>query len=123
MKFCGSFYICALSHKNKRWYGRTILDIYHKEFGSYPISYYEAAIKEGRILVNNKKVGCDYEIKGNDELVHIVHRHEPAVAICSAEKGKDTMPYIRVVHEDEDVIVVDKPSTIPVHPCKWDSSK
>ncbi len=109
-----------------RWNKRTILDVYSTEFGSYPKSYYESAIANGRITVSGKKVTCDYIIKGGDELSHVVHRHEPAVAICDKEDNDDfitekkndsSKAYIRIIHEDEDIIVVDKPSTVPVHPC------
>jgi len=124
-----------------RWIGRSILDVYNDEFGSYPKCYYESAIRNGRILVSGGKVDCNYLVKGGDELSHVVHRHEPAVAICDAgvedddediiqdqsensnkesEKSTKSIPSrkcVSVIHEDEDVIVVDKPSTIPVHPC------
>ena len=102
----------------QRWLGRSILDVYHSEFGSYPRAYYESAINEGRILVSGKQVSCDYLIAQHDELSHTVHRHEPAVSICDgtlASPGDKRM--IEVVHEDEDIIVVDKPSTLPIHPC------
>ncbi|XP_029807026.1 RNA pseudouridylate synthase domain-containing protein 2 isoform X2 [Suricata suricatta] len=43
----------------------------------------------------------------NDFLRNRVHRHEPPV----------TAEPIRLLAENEDVVVVDKPSSIPVHPC------
>ncbi|XP_039699818.1 pseudouridylate synthase RPUSD2 isoform X2 [Pteropus medius] len=43
----------------------------------------------------------------NDFLRNTVHRHEPPV----------TAEPIRLLAENEDVVVVDKPSSIPVHPC------
>ncbi|XP_075386961.1 pseudouridylate synthase RPUSD2 isoform X2 [Tenrec ecaudatus] len=45
--------------------------------------------------------------KDNDFLRNTVHRHEPPV----------TSEPIRLLAENEDVVVVDKPSSIPVHPC------
>lgn len=134
-----------------RWIGRTVLDVYHDEFGSYPKIYYESAINEGRILVSGERVTCNYKIKGGDELTHTVHRHEPAVSVCDvapscsssgsaadekcgahnsascsfAESKTSPLqqqthvdgPLVKVIHEDESVIVVDKPSTLPIHPC------
>jgi len=96
-----------------RWIGRTVVDIYHEEFGSYPRSYYEAAIKAGRILVSGNKVDCDYKIKGGDELTHTVHRHEPAVGLSNTSSEDP----IRIVYEDDSLLVVDKPATLPIHPC------
>jgi tRNA pseudouridine synthase 9 len=71
--------------------------------------------------VSGNKVTEDYAIKGGDELSHTVHRHEPAVAVCDAVSSLSTnikeIPWIKVVHEDDNVIAVDKPSTMPIHPC------
>lgn len=100
------------SHAKARWIGRTVLDVYVTEFGSYPASYYETAIKEGRILVSDKKVDLTYKIKGPDILCHCVHRHEPAVAV-----DIDEPPYVRIVGETDTILAVDKPSTLPIHPC------
>ena len=75
-----------------RWQGRTIIDVYSSEFGSFPKSYYETAIRQGRILVSDKQVSTSYIIKGGDVLSHTVHRHEPGIAIQS-----DSKPYISII--------------------------
>ena len=100
--------------------------------GSYPRSYYESAIASGRILVSGNKVDCDYKIKGGDELSHTVHRHEPAVGLADhhdddgiidtklagSESKKDTCPPpVQIVYEDDSLLIVDKPATLPIHPC------
>ncbi|KAL9179442.1 hypothetical protein ACHAXT_008732 [Thalassiosira profunda] len=109
-----------------RWLGRTVADVYHEEFGSYPRSYYEAAIAAGRILISGNRVDCDYKIKGGDELTHTVHRHEPAVGLAdvplSNTNGSDyqsdtAIPPVQIVHEDDSLLVIDKPATLPIHPC------
>jgi 23S rRNA-/tRNA-specific pseudouridylate synthase len=100
------------SHAKSRWLGRTVLEIYTTEFGSYPAAYYETAIEQGRILVSDAKVPTSYKIKGNDVLTHTVHRHEPAVAVST-----DQSPYVRVKTETDTMLAVDKPGTLPVHPC------
>ena len=81
--------------------------------GSYPRSYYESAIKAGRILVSGTKVDCDYKIKGGDELTHTVHRHEPAVGLTDMSSNDP----VRIVNENEILVAVDKPATLPIHPC------
>jgi 23S rRNA-/tRNA-specific pseudouridylate synthase len=80
--------------------------------------YYKAAIRQGLILVSDNKVDPSYKIQGKDVLTHIVHRHEPAVAICPT---KDTLTgkhqLVKIIDETEDLIVLDKPGTLPIHPC------
>ncbi len=109
-----------------RWLGRPLIDVYHDEFGSYPRSYYEAAIGAGRILVSGKRVTCNYLIQQGDELTHTVHRHEPAVGLsdlssCTtspADNEKEVeAPPIDIVYEDDTILVVDKPASMPIHAC------
>lgn len=100
------------SFAKARWVDRTVLDIYTTEFGSYPKTYYEHAIEEGRITVNDEVVPLDRLIRQHDILAHTVHRHEPAVAVASKEP-----PHIKIVHDSETVLAVDKPGTLPIHPC------
>lgn len=110
-----------------RWLGRPLIDVYQQEFGSYPRSYYEAAINAGRILVSGERVTCDYAIKQGDELTHTVHRHEPAVSLSDLssyttsqaedEKAQAEAPPIEIVYEDDTILVVDKPASMPIHSC------
>lgn len=105
-----------------RWLGRQLIDVYHDEFGSYPKSYYEAAINAGRILVSGKQVTCDYLVKQGDELTHIVHRHEPAVGLCHDVDNNDDgteaqTPPIHIIYEDDSLLVVEKPASMPIHAC------
>eukprot|EP00934_Nitzschia_sp_Nitz4_P006597 Nitzschia sp. Nitz4//scaffold189_size62959//41492//43147//NITZ4_006313-RA/size62959-processed-gene-0.24-mRNA-1//1//CDS//3329539911//6587//frame0 len=100
------------TYAKARWIGRTILDVYATEFGSYPKSYYESAILQGRILVSDKNVSLDYIVKGGDVLTHTVHRHEPGVAVASS-----SAPYVNIVQNTDQILAVDKPGTLPVHAC------
>jgi len=98
------------SHAKKRWIGRTVLEVYQDEFRAYPNSYYLTAIEQGRILVSDVKVNINYQVKDGDILSHTVHRHEPGVAVNSSEG-------IDVIMETDDLVVVNKPGTMPVHQC------
>ena len=48
----------------------------------------------------------DYVVQNGEVISHTLHRHEPPV----------TARPIGVVHEDNDMIVIDKPAGVPVHP-------
>ncbi|TGO42384.1 hypothetical protein BHYA_0009g00630 [Botrytis hyacinthi] len=91
----------------QRWRGREILDIFSSEFRDRPLEYYKDAMERGAIAVNGKPVESTSQIiKNGDVISHTLHRHEPPVT---------ALP-ISVVHEDEDIIVINKPSGVPVHP-------
>ena len=100
------------SYAKARWVGRTVLDVYTSEFGGYPPSYYEMAIQQGRILVSDQQVDTSYIIKSTDVLVHCVHRHEPGVAVSTTEP-----PYVSIAGESSDILAINKPGTLPIHPC------
>lgn len=64
-------------------------------------------MERGAIAVNGKPVpSINHIIKNGDVISHTLHRHEPPVT---------ALP-ISVLHEDEDMIVINKPSGVPVHP-------
>lgn len=90
----------------ERWRKRLLIDVYESEFRDRPISYYRNALVNGSICINGKPVGLDYVLKNGDLISHTLHRHEPPV----------TAEPIGVIHEDEDMIVIDKPAGVPVHP-------
>jgi hypothetical protein len=100
------YYYSFKSHVKNRWRGITVLDMYTREFVAYPSSYYRRAIDDGRILVRDKRVNHDYILCEGDWVTHRVHRHELPVS------GQP----IGIIYKDDHVIVVDKPSSIPVHP-------
>jgi tRNA pseudouridine32 synthase len=90
-----------------RWVGTMLLDVYCSEFAGQTREYYAAAISGGRITVNSAIVSPDYKVEAHDLLCHRVHRHELPVAGGA----------ISIIAETSDMLVADKPATMPVHPC------
>ncbi|XP_069805831.1 pseudouridylate synthase RPUSD2 [Dendropsophus ebraccatus] len=91
-----------------RWVGRSLLDVFSKEFRSEPLEYYRRAARAGRLRLNHNTVTeLSVVLKDNDFLRNTVHRHEPPV----------TAQPLGILAESEDMVVVDKPSSLPVHPC------
>ena len=96
------------TYTKERWIGRGLFDVYSSEFSAHPSSYYRQAISQGMITVNGEKCsGINHLLKNGDKIIHRTHRHEPPV-ICGP---------LKICHQSDDVLVIDKPSTIPVHPC------
>lgn len=91
----------------QRWRGRELLDIFATEFRDRSREYYKHAIEVGQISVNGEPcVDVRTIVKNGDVISHTLHRHEPPV----------TAQPIRVISETEDMIVIDKPAGVPVHP-------
>ncbi|KAI9150407.1 pseudouridylate synthase [Paramyrothecium foliicola] len=90
----------------ERWRGRKLYDIFESEFRDRPQEYYRKSMENGGIYVNGRVVGPDYIVRNGDMISHTLHRHEPPV----------TSEPVNVIHEDEDLIVINKPSGVPVHP-------
>ena len=65
------------------------------------------AIESGKVVVNGQPVPSVKSIVKNGDIIsHTLHRHEPPV----------TAQPIGIVHEDNDLIVINKPAGVPVHP-------
>ena len=90
----------------ERWRGRSLIDIFESEFRDRPAEYYRASMESGDICVNGRRVGPDYVVRNGDLVSHTLHRHEPPV----------TADPVAIIHEDDDMIVINKPSGVPVHP-------
>ena len=56
------------------------------------------------LLVNGVVATMDTVVKDNELVTHRVHRHEPPV----------TAAPLNIIHQDEDLVVLDKPASIPV---------
>ncbi|CAK4030160.1 DRAP deaminase [Lecanosticta acicola] len=91
----------------QRWRGREILEIFSDEFRDRPVEYYKESIESGAIYINGKTVpSTSTVVKNGDIISHTLHRHEPPV----------TSRPIGIVHEDDDMIIINKPAGVPVHP-------
>ncbi|RZC60555.1 hypothetical protein C5167_022307 [Papaver somniferum] len=101
------YYFEFISHVNKRWNGKTIVDLFTDEFRGRPRDYYVSAVKCGRIKVDGKMVDVSYIVRNSQKITHFLHRHEPPVMAWD----------IPILLEEPDVVVICKPASIPVHPC------
>ena len=72
-------------------------------------SYYQKAIDSGFVLVNGKQIKSKYQTKLGDEIVVSI---EPVKEI---DIVPENIP-IEILYEDNDVIVVNKPKGMVVHP-------
>ncbi|EQC37532.1 hypothetical protein, variant [Saprolegnia diclina VS20] len=95
-------------HVKARWFGKSLLDLFLLEFGGFDVSYYTQAITTGKITINGAIAATTTLVRDGDYLEHHMHRHEPRVRCFRASM---------IEYEDDDMVVVNKPSTIPVHPC------
>lgn len=66
-------------------------------------------IKEGNVTVNGKNIKSNYKLQRDDEVVLIIPELEPL------QIEPENIP-LDIVYEDEDVIVVNKPRGMVVHP-------
>lgn len=102
------YYFDFKSYCKGRWIGKTLLDVFKNEFRAESLDYYNAAAKEGRIKLNETPVDdLNVVLKNNDLLRNTVHRHEPPV--CGQP--------LELLVDDGEMVVVDKPASLPVHPC------
>ncbi|XP_062547271.1 pseudouridylate synthase RPUSD2 isoform X2 [Armigeres subalbatus] len=101
------YYFTFTTFTKGRWVGEKILDVFAREFRAHPAEEYERCIKAGTLTVNYEKVPTDYRLKHNDLLANIVHRHETPVLDHP----------INIIYVDNDLVVLDKPCSLPVHPC------
>jgi len=91
-----------------RWIGRTIVDVFQQEFLAYNPKYAVAALRLGRILLNGRQVTMlDQRLRDGDVIAHVHHRHEHSVL---------DRP-IKIISDTENMLVVNKPSSMPVHAC------
>ena len=91
----------------RRWLGKKLLDVLESEFHAFPKEYFIQAIQDGKVLINNNKTTNDYILKDNDFMTHLTIRKENPII---AKK-------LDIIFEDDDYLVVDKPSSWPVHIC------
>ncbi|KAM9777878.1 pseudouridylate synthase RPUSD2 [Neosynchiropus ocellatus] len=102
------YYFGFKTYCKGRWVGKSLLEVFRTEFRCESLEYYQRAVKEGRIRLNDTPVeDLSVVLKNNDLMKNTVHRHEPPVVGSS----------LKILVDDGEVLVIDKPASIPVHPC------
>jgi len=87
------------------------LDVFLSEtFADYTRSYIKNLIEKGDILVNGKAQKAGYKVRENDLI---------SMNIAPPEKleAKAENVDFEIVYEDEDLLVINKPQGLVVHPC------
>ncbi|CCK72542.1 uncharacterized protein KNAG_0K01770 [Huiozyma naganishii CBS 8797] len=100
------YYFTYKTFCKERWRDRKLLDVFVSEFRDRDKKYYQRAIEEGSVFLDGKPANLDSVVKNGNLITHQLHRHEPSV----------TANPVKVVFQDDDILVIDKPSGIPVHP-------
>ncbi|OQV12083.1 RNA pseudouridylate synthase domain-containing protein 2 [Hypsibius exemplaris] len=92
-----------------RWVGRMIEEVFLEEFFSVNEEVTKARVHADpcNVFVNGIRSNVQHKIKNSDYIAHYMHRHEMPV----------TAEPIKIIAETDDMLVVDKPASIPVHPC------
>lgn len=85
------------------------LDKYLSENTEFTRSFIEHMIDDDAILVNNEAKKSSYKVKVND-VIDIPDNYQTEMKIMPTKMDID------IVYEDDDIIVVNKPSGLTVHP-------
>jgi len=86
--------------------GVNILTYLQNRFHSTPKRFFQVMLRTRQLVVNCEAVDGDYVLKEGDVIMHTLHKHEHPVLDLEVE----------VVHDSEEMLVVSKPSSWPVHP-------
>lgn len=95
------------SYCKGRWLGKTLGDLFAEEFRALTPEITAFRIEKGFLKVNGQPAPLDYQLKYNDLITHRIHRHELPVLAAP----------IPIIYSDDDLLVIDKPPSLPVHAC------
>lgn len=89
--------------------GKRIDKFISESIGDFSRSYIAGLIEEGCVLVNGKRISKSYKVSADDEVVADIDEPRELEAV------PENIP-LDIVYEDDDVIVINKPKGIVVHP-------
>ncbi|PVD20891.1 hypothetical protein C0Q70_19054 [Pomacea canaliculata] len=101
------YYFAFGTYAKERWYGRTVQDVFQNEFRVDFPDDFRLSVEKGNLRVNGDIVGLDYKLTNGDLIEHHIHRHENPVLDTSIE----------IISDTPDLVVINKPASIPCHPC------
>jgi 23S rRNA-/tRNA-specific pseudouridylate synthase len=95
------------TYTKRRWIGRKLKDVLKEEFRDITDEQMKMRFDLSDILVNGVPVKADHVLKDNNFISNRNHRHELPVLATPIKK----------IFEDDDTLVIDKPPSVPIHPC------
>ncbi|MCD6408445.1 RluA family pseudouridine synthase [bacterium] len=90
------------------------IDKFLSEKISFSRERIKTLIKEGKIVVNSKKIEPSYKLHNGDVITILSLKNEKDISGVKPEKGK-----IDIIYEDEHIIVLNKPAGILTHPTNY----
>lgn len=84
----------------------TLFDFLMGQHGHMGEHYWREAIEQGRIIKRGKPVPADRVLRAGNQLTHM------QVATTEPNVNAD----IEILHEDDGIVVVNKPAPLPIHP-------
>ena len=100
------YYFTYLTYCKLRWRDRNLLDVFLSEFRDRTPEAYKKAIESGMVCINSKPADLSTIVRNGDLISHRGFRRE----------GHVSSKEIKIVYQDDDLLVIDKPSGIPAHP-------
>ncbi|CEP62704.1 pseudouridine synthase PUS6 LALA0_S06e01794g [Lachancea lanzarotensis] len=119
------YYHSRTSFAKGRWLGRTLADVLTDEFKSFSSEQCkDRAHKDFQIIRDDIELSSaetsTAEIQNKDIIKTTFHKHEPPVRQWSSDesdtKNGDRIAGFEIVHECSDLLVLNKPCGIPIHP-------
>jgi RluA family pseudouridine synthase len=101
------YYFYSESFAKGRWIGKDIKTILFDEFPEYRRKEMLQSINQGKLLINGKLTNLSYIIQASDIFGIFYHAHEEPVLNKT----------IDIIYQDENVLIINKPCGIPIHPC------
>jgi 23S rRNA-/tRNA-specific pseudouridylate synthase len=90
-----------------RWVGKKLIDVLLNEFRQYDRNYFLSALKNQNLQINQAQVEEDYIIQRTDFITHVTIRKENPIIDVKLD----------IIHDDENFLAIDKPSSWPTHVC------
>jgi 23S rRNA pseudouridine1911/1915/1917 synthase len=87
----------------------------HGRFSNYSRSAIQKAIKQGKVKINGRAVKASYQLSPGEQLVVSL----PELAEKQIEP--QAIP-LNIIHEDDDIIILNKQADIIVHPARGNTS-
>lgn len=96
----------------KKEQGKRLDKFLTEKFPKFSRSWLQKLVRDGKILVNNKPAKPKYLLKEHDKIKAQVS------APAKIELEPEPSIKFKVIYEDKDVIVIDKPAGLVVHPSR-----